>query len=191
MRTWPRVTSTCASDQVVPTAKRIGGNLVGPGEDKTRAEKSAEALAQHHLGRDDRRGGEDHRAATPDGDARDRGHASPEHTHATLPMRARAPARTGPSPNVSGQLALAARPYFLPTSSVHLAAQASPQRLAQPCSTTSFSALSRTLRSDSDGLTSLSLPGGPTEHLPPCRSCRRRLPRSRPRSSSRTCPRAP
>src|SRR5262249_22850725 len=70
------------------------------------------------------------------------------------------------SPGCNRQLALAVRLYFLPTSSFHLPAHASPQRLAQRASTTSFSAFSRALRSASDGLTSFSLPGAPTEQLP-------------------------
>src|SRR6185436_3918730 len=54
----------------------------------------------------------------------------------------------------------------LPTSWVHLAAQASPQRLAQRDSTTSLSAFCCALRSVSEGFTSFILPGAPTEQGP-------------------------
>ena len=78
MRTCPRVTSTCAIDQLVPTANRYAGDLVRTREDEIGAEKGAKALAQQDLGRDDCCGGKQHRAAKPDGDARESGDGSPE-----------------------------------------------------------------------------------------------------------------
>src|SRR5262245_10852915 len=50
--------------------------------------------------------------------------------------------------------------------SVHLAAHSGPQRLAHSERTTSFSALLRSATSASDGVTSLSLAGGPIEQGP-------------------------
>ena len=61
---------------------------------------------------------------------------------------------------------MAASPNCLPTISVHLAAHSAPQRLAHSTSTTSLSALLRAAMSASDGLTSLSLAGGPIEQGP-------------------------
>src|SRR5437773_427819 len=71
-----------------------------------------------------------------------------------------------PANRRAAQLALAVSPSCLPTTSVHLAAHSAPQRLAHSTSTTSLSALLRAAISASDGLTSFSFAGGPTEQGP-------------------------
>ena len=66
-------------------------------------------------------------------------------------------------------------------------AHSAPQRLAQAGRTTSFSTLSRAVRSASRRLHELELAGRALPCTCPSRWCRRRLPRSRPRRPSTTC----